>query len=143
MAQITVKEYYAMRGISHQAAYKMIQIHQQELASHIQYIKSGKRTKMLIDDAGVAILDQIRMKAPAVQIDLSSQKKLEEATAECDRLRAENNALKDRMAAMSSDYMAMVKAKDARIDQLTDQALQIATTKPEEKKSFWQRLLGR
>lgn len=90
----TVKEYAEIKGVSHQAVYKMLQVHKDELEDYI--IKRG-RTRFLTDEA-IDILEKYRESNPVIVEQVHSREQIEELENNIKRLLAENAAIANKLS---------------------------------------------
>lgn len=78
MGVLSIKDYAESRGITHQAVYKMLQTHDNELSEHI--LKKGN-TRFL-DETAASILDEARSNNPVVILDTNRDECIEHLTNE-------------------------------------------------------------
>lgn len=139
-----VKDYAKERNISHQAVYKLIDNHEEELKDYI--VKQG-RTRFLMPEAE-KILDNYRNKSPIV-IDK------QERNEEIERLKEENKNLllkiaaqADKIAELSewkSDHALLIAEANNNIKLLEDRNKQLDELKAENERlknrKWWDVLL--
>lgn len=109
----TVKEYAEMKGVSHQAVYKMLQVHKDELEDYI--IKRG-RTRFLTDDA-IAILEKYRESNPVIVDQVHSRERIEELENTIKQMLVRENELQREIAANNKELreMAELRATQAKL----------------------------
>lgn len=94
---VTIKEYATRKGVSHQAVYKMIQIHSDELEPHI--IQRG-RTRYLTD-AAVELMEQYRETSPQVVENYNDAVKIKELEDQIKLLLTQKSELESKLTAVS------------------------------------------
>lgn len=156
----TVKEYAEIKGVSHQAVYKMLQVHKDELEGYI--IKRG-RTRFLTDEA-IDILEKYRESNPVIVDQVHSRERIEELENNIKRLLAENAAIANKLSealewkAEKSVEIAQnevnlklldireeqYEAEKKRADKLEEENQRLQEElQSEQKKSWWDKLLGK
>ena len=132
--QVTIKEYAASRGISYEAARQVVKRHREELGEHAA--SPGKNQALELDGAAVEMLDGWRASNPVVVLAASQSEELE-------RLRAENDALKNQVIALQGALLeerAGAAVLAGRVEALEAAALPApAQATPV---SWWRRLFG-
>lgn len=105
---ITVKEYAEQKGVSHQAVYKQLQTHAEELKP---FIVMNGRTRMLTDEA-VAILEQYRETNPQIIERTNDKERVEELENQIKIFLTRENELERKVAKLSEELKDAYK-KDA------------------------------
>lgn len=156
----TVKEYAEIKGVSHQAVYKMLQVHKDELEDYI--IKRG-RTRFLTDEA-IDILEKYRESNPVIVEQVHSREQIEELENNIKRLLAENAAIANKLSealewkaeksveiAQNEANLKLLdireeqyEAEKKRADKLEEENQRLQEElQSEQKKSWWDKLLGK
>lgn len=156
----TVKEYAEIKGVSHQAVYKMLQVHKDELEDYI--IKRG-RTRFLTDEA-IDILEKYRESNPVIVDQVHSRERIEELENNIKRLLAENAAIANKLSealewkaeksveiAQNEANLKLLdireeqyEAEKKRADKLEEENQRLQEElQSEQKKSWWDKLLGK
>ena len=105
---ITVKEYAKQKGVSHQAVYKQLQTHAEELDPHI--VMNG-RTRFLTDEA-ISILEKYRETNPQIIERTNDKELVEELENQIKLLLTRENELERKIAELSIELKDAYK-KDA------------------------------
>lgn len=134
---MTIKEYAASRGITYEAARQVIKRHREELGEHAS--APGKNQALELDGVAVELLDGWRASSPVVVLAASQSEELE-------RLRRENDALKNQVIALQGQLLqerAGAAALAGRVEALEAAA---ALPAPEAEAPapvpWWRRLFG-
>jgi hypothetical protein len=121
----SIKDYAETHGISVQAVYQQLkrQTNRQELKDHI--IK--KYNKLYLDEYAVSFLESKRETSPTVIIQ-------SEDKAEIDRLRAENELLKGKIAELQERHIQALEGQNKQILELTEKVLLLTEREAEKEK---------
>lgn len=95
---ICIRDYAKSKGVSYEAVRKQVNRYKQELEGHIIV---NNRTQYL-DDEAVAFLDQKRAESPIIIMESAKDEELE-------RLKAENELLKNQLLASQQDNIKVHK----------------------------------
>ena len=133
---MTIKEYAASRGITYEAARQVIKRHREELGEHAA--SPGKNQALELDGVAVELLDGWRASSPVVVLAASQSEELE-------RLRRENDALKNQVIALQGQLLeerAGVAALAGRVEALEAAALPAPEAEATAPVFWWRRLFG-
>lgn len=135
---MTIKEYAASRGVTYEAVRQVVKRHREELGEHAA--SPGKNQALELDAVAVELLDGWRASSPVVVLAASQSEELE-------RLRRENDALKNQVIALQGQLLQERSAAaelSGRVEALEAAAMLPA---PEAEApapvSWWQRLFGK
>lgn len=132
---MTIKEYAKSRGISYEAARQVVKRHRDELGEHA--ITPSTKKALELDEVAAELLDGWRTSSSIVIL-------AEAQTDELERLRRENNLLKDQVIALQDQLLQErtgTTALAARVEALEATAMLPAPQAPTPV-SWWQRLFG-
>lgn len=134
---MTIKEYAASRGVTYEAVRQVVKRHREELGEHAA--SPGKNQALELDAVAVELLDGWRASSPVVVLAASQSEELE-------RLRRENDALKNQVIALQGQLLQERSAAaelSGRVEALEAAA---ALPAPEAEApapvSWWRRLFG-
>lgn len=102
MGVMSIKDYARARKISYEAARQQVKRYEKELQGHI----SKQNRTQYLDDFAVELLDEHRQQNPVVIIN-------QDRSEEIERLRAENRALLQQVAALQD---RLLTAQDSLLD---------------------------
>lgn len=125
---INIKEYADLKGVSTQAVYKQLKVHEKELEGHIKKVK-GKR---YLDEDAVKYLNEQSNNTPSVIVENDTSERLQE-------LEEENKLLKNELINLQNRMMDEILKRDQRVSELTDRFLMLTTQKEEDPKPRWWR----
>lgn len=132
---MTIKEYANNRGITYEAARQAVKRHRDELGEHAS--TPGKKQALELDEVAVELLDGWRSSSPIVIL-------AETQADELDRLRRENDLLKDQVIALQ-DQLLQERASAAALT-VRVEALEATAILPDQQASmpvsWWRRLFG-
>lgn len=133
---IKLQDFAVSKGVTDKAVYKHLNKHKDALEGHFE--KRGKNGTWL-DDYACEYIAGLMISNPVVLGDSQQQQEIE-------RLRTENNELKDRLITIQDRAMAM--AEQMAAIQIENKELQLRLEHHEEErlkqhKGFFERLFGR
>lgn len=137
---INVKEYADSKGVSTQAVYKQLKVHEEALKGHIKKIQ-GKR---YLDEDAVKYLNGQSNNTPCVVVQSNSDERVKELEEENKTLRNEVYNLRKFMLDeilkrddLQKRMTEEILKRDERVRELTDRFLMLATQKEEDPKPRW------
>lgn len=123
---LTIKEYAKSRGVTSQAVYKRLKVHENVLEGHIKKV-NGTR---YLDEYAINYLDEQRDNSPSVVVQNGSNERIEE-------LEEENKLLRNQLWELQKKMTDEIIKRDERVAELTDRVLLLSAPKEDEKKKRW------
>lgn len=143
MGVMSIKDYANARKISYEAARQQVKRYEKELQGHI----SKQNRTQYLDDFAVELLDEHRQQNPVVIIN-------QDRSEEIERLRAENKALLQQVAALQDRLLtaqesaieaakatARLEAAEADRSRLAARTAALESELDEARRPWWQKIL--